>query len=58
MLEIGCDGTKELQEVVLDEAHNMEAVGHDASLGEVSADECSVGAAHVDADDPNALSPL
>jgi hypothetical protein len=57
-LDLGSDGTKEFHKVMQDDAHDMEAIRHNPSPWKVSADEGTVGAAHVDADHSNSLSAL
>ena len=50
-LEPGSDGTCQVHEVVVDNAHDVEAVGDDPGIGEVAADDVAVGTGEVDADD-------
>jgi len=49
---------RQLHEVVLDDADDMEAVGDDPGSGEGVFDEAAVGAGEVDADDPHLLPAL
>ena len=58
VLDVWGDGTKESQEVVLNDANDVEAVRDDTRSREVSPDESAVGVTQVDADHANALSPL
>ena len=58
VLKVRNNGAHEGQEVVLDEADDMEAVRHNAGPREVALDQCPVGAAEVDADHPDPLPPL
>jgi len=51
--EFGGDAPEEFHEVVEGQADDVEAVGDDACVGEVSADKGPVGGAHVDADHAN-----
>jgi hypothetical protein len=44
MLEVGRQLARQLHEVVLDDPHHMEAVGHDAGVGKVAPDQAAVGA--------------
>lgn len=50
--------SRQRHEVVLDDAHDVEQVGHDAGVGEVAPDDAAVGAGEVDTDDLDALAPL
>ena len=58
VLDVWGNGTKEGQEVMLNNADDVEAVGDDSCSGEVSSDERTVRVAQVDTDHANALSPL
>lgn len=58
VLEVGDQLSRQGHEVVLDDAHDVEPVGHDAGVGEVAPDDAPVGAGKVDADDPDALAAL
>ena len=58
VVEIRDDGAEEFHEVMVDDAHDVEAIGHDPCPWEESADEGAVGVAHVDADELDAISPL
>lgn len=49
--DFGSDLTEEFEEVVLDDTDDVEAVGNDFGLWEVSFDEGAVGGAQIDADD-------
>lgn len=49
-LKLRRDGTGQVHEVVVDDAHDMEAVSDDFGIGEVSADDVAVRAGEVDAD--------
>jgi hypothetical protein len=51
ILEITHQKTRQLHEVVLDDTHDMEAVGHDAGIGKVTANQAAIGAGEIDADD-------
>jgi len=48
----------QLHEVVLDDADDVEAVGHDPGVGEVAFDEAAVGGGEVDADDFHTFAAL
>lgn len=56
--EIGGQMAGQYHEVVLDDAHDMEPVGHDAGVREVAPDDAAVGTGKVDADDFHALAAL
>lgn len=56
VLELGSEEPRELDEVVIDDADDVEAIGDDAGLGKVSLHESPVGAGEVDADELNTLS--
>lgn len=43
--------TSQLHEVVLDDAHDVEAVSHDTGVGEVASNQAAVRAGEIDADD-------
>lgn len=53
VLELWGDSPCQLHEVVIDEAHDMEAVGNNPGIGEVGADDVAVRAGEVDADHPD-----
>ena len=44
------DLSKQFHEVVLNDAHDMEAIGDDASAREVALDECTIRRTQIDAD--------
>lgn len=48
--DFGSDLAEEFEEVVLDDADDVEAVGNDLCSGEVALDERAVGRAQIDAD--------
>jgi len=58
ILEITHQKTRQLHEVVLDDTHDMEAVGHDACIGKVTANQAAIGAGEIDADDLHPLPAL
>ena len=58
VLQVGHQQPRQRHEVVLDDPHDMEPVGNDAGVGEVTPDEAAVGAGEVDADDLHPLPPL
>ena len=43
------------QEVMVDEADDMEAIGHDLRVGKVLADQRAIDARQIHADDPHAI---
>lgn len=58
VFDLGSDLAHEIDEVLLDHADDMEAIGDDFGVGEVFADEGAVGAAQVHADDPDVILSL
>ncbi len=48
--DLGSDLSEELHEVMLNDADDMEAVGNDFSIGEVTFDESAVRGTQIDAD--------
>lgn len=48
----------QVHEVVDDQANDVEAVGYDAGVGKIAADQAAIRAAHVDADDFDFLPAL
>lgn len=47
-----------MHEVVLDDTHDVEAVGHDPGVGKIAPDEAAVGAGKIDANDLHAFAAL
>lgn len=58
VLEPGSEEPRELDEVVIDNADDVEAIGDDPGLGKVSLNQSAVGAGEVDTDELNALAAL
>ena len=58
VLELGCEESGKLDEVVIDDSDDVEAIGDDAGFGEVSLDKSPVGTGEVDADELNTLATL
>lgn len=50
LCNLGSDFPEELKEVMLNDADDVEAIGNDFCIGEVSFDESTVGGAQVNAD--------
>jgi|MDTC01.1.fsa_nt_gb hypothetical protein len=50
--------TKKLQEMIHHQPHNMETVGYQSSMGKIAANDCAIGFAHVDANDPDTFPAL
>ena len=55
VLELRGQEACELDEVMIDDADDMEAIGDDTGVGKVSLDESSVGTGEIDADELNTL---
>ena len=53
--DLGSDIPEELEEVVLDDADDVEAVGNDFCIGEVSFDDSAVGGAQIDTDNAHLI---
>jgi hypothetical protein len=55
LFDLRSDLAEELQEVVLHDANDVEAISNDFCIGEVASDDSAVGGTQVDADQPYSL---
>jgi len=58
LLDLWSDLAEQLQEVVLDDADDMEAISHDFGVGKIPSDEGSVRGTQINTDDPDFLAAL
>ena len=58
VLEFGNQETCELDEVMIDDSDDVEAIGNDTGVGKVSLNESSVGTGKVDANELNTVPAL
>ena len=51
--ELGSHGAGEVHEVVVDDTHDVEAIGDDPGIREEAADDIAVGAGEIDTNHPD-----